>query len=155
MIRSMDRVGLSMTDNNEHQNLRLHDIEVGIVRKGSGPPLVVLHGGGGSVSTMPFFDRLAEQFEIFAPTHPGFDGTPIPDRFENMEDLTFLYLDLMEALDLKDAVLMGFSMGGWAAASMAVMTTERISKLILVDAVGIKPGAVSYTHLTLPTILLV
>ena len=129
-----------MPDTNEHQKLRLHDIEVGIVRKGSGPPLVMLHGGGGTVSEMPFSDRLAERFEIIAPTHPGFGGTPIPDRFEGMDDLTFLYLDLMDALDLNDAVLMGFSMGGWAAASMAVMTTERISKLILVDAVGIKPG---------------
>jgi pimeloyl-ACP methyl ester carboxylesterase len=41
---------------------------------------------------------------------------------------------------LSDAVLMGFSMGGWTAAEMAVMTTERIAKLILVDAVGVKPG---------------
>ena len=136
----MDRVGLSMPDNNEHQKLRLHDIEVGIVRKGSGPPLVMLHGGGGPVSAMPFSDQLAKQFEIIAPTHPGFDGTPIPDRFEDIEDLTFLYLDLMDALDLNDALLMGFSMGGWVAAAMSVMTTERISKLILVDAVGIKPG---------------
>lgn len=129
-----------MTDNNEHQKLTLHDIEVGIMRKGSGPPLVMLHGGGGPVSAMLFAERLAERFEIIAPIHPGFDGTPIPDRFDDMEDLTFLYLDLMDALNLSDAVLMGFSMGGWAAASMAVMTTERISKLILVDAVGIKPG---------------
>ena len=129
-----------MTGNNGQQTLTLHDIDVGIVRKGSGPPLVMLHGGGGPVAAMPFADRLAERFEIIAPTHPGFDGTPIPDRFDDIHDLTFLYLDLMDALDLSDAVLMGFSMGGWAAASMAVMTTERISKLILVDAVGIKPG---------------
>ncbi len=129
-----------MTGNNGHQTLTLHDIDVGIVRKGSGPPLVMLHGGGGPVVAMPFADRLAERFEIIAPTHPGFDGTAIPDRFDDIHDLTFLYLDLMDALDLSDAVLMGFSMGGWAAASMAVMTTERISKLILVDAVGIKPG---------------
>ncbi len=129
-----------MTVKNRQQTLTLHDIDVGIVRKGSGPPLVMLHGGGGPVVAMPFADRLAERFEIIAPTHPGFDGTPIPDRFDDIHDLTFLYLDMMDALDLSDAVLMGFSMGGWAAASMAVMTTERISKLILVDAVGIKAG---------------
>ncbi len=129
-----------MTDNSAQQTLTLHDIEIGVVRKGSGPPLVMLHGGSGPVAAMPFADRLAERFEIIAPTHPGFDGTPIPDRFDDIQDLTFLYLDLMDALDLGDAVLMGFSMGGWAAASMAVMTTRRLSKLVLVDAVGIKPG---------------
>ena len=129
-----------MAENNEHQILTLHDIDVNVVRKGSGPPLVLLHGGGGPISAMPFADRLVERFEIIAPTHPGFDGTPIPDRFDDIQDLSFLYLDLLEALDVRDAVLMGFSMGGWAAASIAAMTTERLSKLILVDAVGIKPG---------------
>ncbi len=129
-----------MTDKNAQQTLTLRDIDVGLVRMGAGPPLVMLHGGGGPVAAMPFAERLAERFEIIAPTHPGFDGTAIPDRFDDIHDLSFLYLDLMAALDLRDAVLMGFSMGGWTAAEMAVMTTMRISKLILVDAVGIKPG---------------
>ena len=35
---------------------------------------------------------------------------------------------------------MGFSMGGWAAAELAVMTTARFSRMVLVDSVGIKPG---------------
>ena len=129
-----------MTDSKKQQTLTLHDIEVGVTRKGSGPPLLMLHGGGGPVIGMPFADRLAERFEIIAPVHPGFDGTPIPDRFDDIQDLVYLYLDLMDALDLRDAVLMGISMGGWAAAEIAAMTTERIAKLVLVDAVGIKPG---------------
>jgi pimeloyl-ACP methyl ester carboxylesterase len=129
-----------MTDDNGQQTITLHDIEIGVTRKGSGKPLVLLHGGGGPIAAMPFADRLAERFEVIAPTHPGFDNTPIPDRFDDIKDLAFLYLDLMDALDLGDAVLMGFSMGGWTAAEMAVMTTERIAKLILVDAVGVKPG---------------
>lgn len=120
--------------------LTIQNIELDVVRKGSGPPLLMLHGGGGPVAGFPFADRLAEKFEVIAPVHPGFAGSPIPDRFDNIHDLTFLYLDLMDALDLRDAVLMGFSMGGWAAAEIAVMTTERLSKLILVDAVGVKPG---------------
>ena len=129
-----------MTDNNAQRIITLHDIDVGVTRKGSGPPLVMLHGGGGPIAEMPFADRLAERFEIIAPTHPGFDGTEIPDRFDDVHDLVYLYHDLMDALDLRDAVLMGFSMGGWTAAEMAVMTTARIAKLILVDAVGIRPG---------------
>ena len=42
--------------------------------------------------------------------------------------------------DRHEAVLMGFSMGGWLAAEIAVMNTSRFSKLVLVDSVGIKPG---------------
>lgn len=118
----------------------LHDIDVTVTRKGSGPPMLILHGGGGPVSGFPFADKLAEQFELIEPTHPGFNGTKLPDRFDSIDDLAFLYLDLMDALDLKDAIVMGISMGGWTAAEIATMTTDRMSKLILVDAVGIRPG---------------
>ncbi len=120
--------------------IELQGIEVPYVRRGSGQPLLLLHGGGGPQAAMPFFDRLAERFDVIAPVHPGFAGTRIPDQFDDIEDLVYLYLDLMDALDLKDAVLMGFSMGGWTAAEIAVRTTHRLDKLILVDSVGVKPG---------------
>ena len=44
------------------------------------------------------------------------------------------------ALDLRDVVLVGASLGGWIAAEIAVKTTERISRLVLIDSVGIKVG---------------
>lgn len=120
--------------------MKLHEIDVDVVRKGSGQPLVMLHGGGGPVAAMPFADKLAERFEIIAPTHPGFGGSRVPEHFDRVDDLAFLYLDLLDELDLKDAVLMGFSMGGWTAAELATMNTSRLSKLILVDSVGVKVG---------------
>jgi pimeloyl-ACP methyl ester carboxylesterase len=120
--------------------MNLHGIEVDVVRKGKGQPLLMLHGGGGPIAGMPFAAKLAERFEIIAPTHPGFGGSRIPDSFTRVDDLAYLYLDLLDALDLRNVVLMGFSMGGWTATEMAVMTTERLSKLILVDSVGVKVG---------------
>jgi pimeloyl-ACP methyl ester carboxylesterase len=120
--------------------MKLQGIEVDVVRKGKGQPLLMLHGGGGPVAGMPFADRLAEKFEIVAPTHPGFGGSRIPDKFNRVDDLAFLYLDLMDELDLKDVVLMGFSMGGWTACELATMNSNRLAKLILVDSVGVKVG---------------
>ena len=120
--------------------MELQGIEVDVVRKGSGQPLLMLHGGGGPLANLPFADKLAEKFEIIAPTHPGFGGTKLPDHFNRVDDLVFLYMDLLDTLDLKDVVLMGFSMGGWTATEMATMNTSRLSKLILVDSVGVKVG---------------
>jgi pimeloyl-ACP methyl ester carboxylesterase len=120
--------------------LELHGVGLEVARKGSGPQLLILHGGGGPVSHLPFADELAKRFEIIEPVHPGFAGTPIPEHFDNLQDLIFLYLDLFDALPLERATVMGFSMGGWTAAELAVMTTARMSRLILVDAVGIKAG---------------
>lgn len=120
--------------------MRVQNLDIDVRRFGSGPPMVLLHGGGGPVADMPFAARLAERFEIVAPVHPGFAGTAIPDRFDCIDDLVYLHLDLMDALDLRDVTLAGFSMGGWIAAELAVMTTERLSRLVLVDSVGVKVG---------------
>jgi pimeloyl-ACP methyl ester carboxylesterase len=120
--------------------MMLQGLEVDVVRKGSGQPLLLLHGGGGPIAAMPFVDKLAKKFEIIAPTHPGFGGSNIPDSFDRIDDLVYLYLDLLDELDLNDVVLMGFSMGGWTATELATMNSTRLSKLILVDSVGVKTG---------------
>ena len=120
--------------------MKLQGQEMDVVRKGSGQPLLLLHGGGGPIAAMPFADKLAEKFEIIAPTHPGFGGSKIPDHFNRVDDLVFLYLDLLDELDLNDVILMGFSMGGWTAVELATMNSNRLSKLVLVDSVGVKVG---------------
>jgi pimeloyl-ACP methyl ester carboxylesterase len=120
--------------------LTLHGIDLQVVRQGAGPPLLLLHGGDGPQDELPFFRRLAEHFEVIAPVHPGFAGSAVPPHFDSMDDLVYLYLDVLDALDLRQVVLMGFAMGGWAAVEIAVRTTARLAKLILVDAVGVRPG---------------
>jgi pimeloyl-ACP methyl ester carboxylesterase len=77
---------------------------------------------------------------VIAPTHPGFGRSELPRAMTTVDDLAYFYLDLMEALDLRDLVLAGISFGGWIAAEIAVKSTERISHLVLADAVGIKLG---------------
>ena len=120
--------------------ITVQGIGLQVVRQGAGRPLLLLHGGDGPQSPLPFFTRLAEQFDVIAPTHPGFAGTAIPEHFDTLADLVYLYLDLLDVLDLHDVILMGLSMGGWVAAEIAVRNTSRLAQLILVDAVGMKPG---------------
>src|SRR5262249_14759143 len=118
----------------------LRGFDFRVCAEGTGPPRLFLHGGDGPQDLLPFFPRLAACFDVIAPTHPGFAGTAIPEHFDALADLVYLYLDLLDVLDLHDVILMGLSMGGWVAAEMAVRNTSRLAQLILVDAVGIKPG---------------
>jgi pimeloyl-ACP methyl ester carboxylesterase len=129
-----------MANKSRTETVDLHGVELKVTRKGEGPPLLLLHGGGGPMEAMPFADALAERFEIVAPVHPGFAGTPIPKHYDGMPDLVFTYLDLLDALGLRDAVVMGVSLGGWLAAELAVLPGVPFSKLVLVDAVGVKHG---------------
>jgi pimeloyl-ACP methyl ester carboxylesterase len=105
---------------------------------GEGRPMLVLHGAGGLPPQAPFLGLLAQHGRVIAPTHPGFGTAELPDWIDSVDDLAYLYLDLLDALDLRDVTLIGFSMGGWIAAEIAVKSTARIARLILVDAVGIK-----------------
>ena len=121
------------------QIVQLGGREARLMRGGSGEPLVFLHGGEGSMSRMTsFLAPLTRDFDVMAPLHPGFGGTPLPPDFDSVDDLVLHYLDLFDKLKLARVHLVGLSLGGWIAAELAALHRERVSKMVLVDAAGIK-----------------
>jgi pimeloyl-ACP methyl ester carboxylesterase len=111
-----------------------------LIERGSGRPLLLLHPAIGIKAADPVIDRLARSFRVLAPSHPGFGRSELPRGMTTVDDLAYFYLDLMDALDLREAVVAGISLGGWIAAEIAVKSTARIARLVLADAVGIKLG---------------
>jgi pimeloyl-ACP methyl ester carboxylesterase len=110
---------------------------------GQGRPFLLLHGGGGPATVAPFAGLLAEQrpARVFAPVHPGFDGTDRPEWLTDVTTLAKAYAQLLDALDLRDVAVVGNSIGGWIAAELATLGSDRISSVTLVNAVGIPvPG---------------
>lgn len=118
----------------------LFDMKIEVERRGKGRPLVLIPGEEALEADMPFVDELARSFEVIIPWMPGFGRSERPDWVENMDDVAYVFLDLLDKLKLKDVILVGFSLGGWIAAEMAIKNTSRIKKLVLVDAYGIKVG---------------
>jgi pimeloyl-ACP methyl ester carboxylesterase len=124
-------------------DLTINGIGLELLDRGKGRPLLFLHPGhpsGRFDAKAPVLERLAESTRVLAPTHPGFGSTPAPRDMTTIDDLAYFYLDLLDALNLRDVVLAGVSLGGWIAAEMAVKSTERIGALVLANAVGIKIG---------------
>src|SRR5258706_10825787 len=122
------------------EHIDLGGIAVETLIVGSGPPLLFLHGGDYVAQNRPFLDRLAQRFRVIAPRHPGFGTTPRPAWFRGVNDIAYLYLDLIERLDLHDATLVGSSFGGWLALEIAAPSTARIAHLMLIDSLGLKFG---------------
>ena len=122
---------------NTPEILQLNGAPVGMLRGGSGPPLLYLHSAGGEVVWMLFHDLLARDFQVFAPAHPGFGMSEGLDRIDAMEDLVIHYLDLLDLLGLERVDVVGLSLGGWLAAELATRNPERLRRLVLVDAAGI------------------
>jgi pimeloyl-ACP methyl ester carboxylesterase len=114
------------------------DLDLEVVRRGSGRPLVLLHGFHTVDPDAPVLDLLGRHAEVIAPSHPGFGASPRPADFETVYDLVHLYLELLEMLPHDRVSLMGCSFGGWLAAEIAVKAGARIDRLVLVDALGIK-----------------
>jgi pimeloyl-ACP methyl ester carboxylesterase len=122
------------------ERLTIRGIELEVLRKGSGHPVLLLHGPRTFDPRARFLELLAPHAEIIAPSHPGFGHSPRPAGFDTVYDLVHLYLDLLEALPHEKVTLLGCSFGGWLTAEIAAACCHRLDRLILVDAFGIKLG---------------
>ena len=122
------------------KRLTVSGVELDIEERGSGRPLLFLHAGEGLAPERPWLDQLAKTHRVIAPWHPGFGASALPDWIGTVDDLAYLYLDLAEQLELKDAILVGACFGGWIAAEMAVRSTAAFSRIVLAAPLGIKVG---------------
>lgn len=114
-------------------------VPVSLTDRGQGHPFLLLHGGAGPQSITGFAELLAttRPAHVIAPTHPGFDGTARPEGLGAITDLAAIYVSLLDELDLIDVTVVGNSLGGWIAAEIALLSSARISSVVLVDAVGL------------------
>jgi pimeloyl-ACP methyl ester carboxylesterase len=118
----------------------INGLEIEWIERGAGKPILFLHPGIGIEPDAPVLDKLAGDARLIAPTHPGFGRSQAPKSFDRIDDLAYFYLDLLDALDLRDVAVVGVSLGGWIAAEIAIKSTARISHLVLANPVGIKVG---------------
>jgi pimeloyl-ACP methyl ester carboxylesterase len=122
------------------ERIDLSGIAVETLIAGDGSPLLFLHGGDFVAQNRPFLDRLARRFRVVAPRHPGFGATPRPGWFRSVGDIAYLYLDLLDRLDLNEALLVGHSFGGWVAMEIAIRSQARLGRIVLIDSLGVKFG---------------
>jgi pimeloyl-ACP methyl ester carboxylesterase len=118
--------------------LDVRGLPVAYRRKGNGPPTLFLHGAGATRMWLPFYERMSGSVDFVAPEHPGFGDTPSPDWLEGFDDLVLHYRDVLDALELDKVHLIGFSLGGWIAADVAIFYTDRIASLTLITPAGLR-----------------
>jgi pimeloyl-ACP methyl ester carboxylesterase len=117
---------------------KVRGIEVRMLRGGSGPPLLFLHGANGLTPWLPFFENLSKKFEVLVPEHPGFGSSDNPPWIRNVGDLAMYYLDFIDGLGAGKVHLVGQSLGGWTAAEVAVRNDTKLASLSLFAPAGIR-----------------
>ena len=92
------------------------------IRKGSGDPLLLVHGLGSQCQVwQPVIDRLAAEREVVGIDLPGFgDSPPLPDNREpSALELTDAVADFLDAIGWDRPHVAGNSLGGWIGLELA------------------------------------
>ena len=101
---------------------------------GDGPPLLLLHGGSGSIpeAWIPYF---SPQFRVVAPEQMGHGRTAdAKDRSFHYHDMAEDTVELMRQLGVERAVIVGYSDGGIIGLDIAIHHPECLTKLALTGA---------------------
>ena len=120
------------------------DIQLHYIEQGQGQPLILLHGNGEDSN---YFEHqilhFADNYCVYAIDTRGHGQTPRGDKPFTIKQFADDLLDFMDAINIAEASILGFSDGGNIALEFALKHPERVEKLILNGAnlfpKGVKP----------------
>jgi pimeloyl-ACP methyl ester carboxylesterase len=126
----------------ERREIRLHGRRVRyLAAGGEGPVLVFLHGLGGSSATWrQTMELVGAGFRMIAPDLLGHGGSDAPGSGDYSPAGYATWLrDLLRALGVDGATVVGHSFGGGVALQYAHQYPERVERLVLVASGGLGP----------------
>jgi pimeloyl-ACP methyl ester carboxylesterase len=122
---------------------------VGVRRRGTGRPLILMHGGTGSANHWAAnVEALATLRQVAAMDLPGFGVSASPQAAISPQEYIDGLVDIVSGIVPSGAFdLAGFSFGAVCAAEVAVRLGQRVGRLVLVAPGGF--GAIDMTRLDL------
>ena len=117
---------------------RYDNIDINITRQGEGEPVLLLHGWG---CTGEIFKHIASVLSTAYTTYsfdfPGFGASGEPTEVWGVEKYTQMVEAFVKENGIERPALMGHSFGG--RVSIVFASRNEVSRLVLVDAAGVKP----------------
>ena len=110
-------------------------VRIAYRRVGSGPPLLVLNGFAATIADWDpsFIDGLASSNEVILVDHRGMGGSTDDGKPFDITQLADDAARAMETLGFHSTSVLGWSMGGFVAQTLALRHPDRINKLILLS----------------------
>jgi pimeloyl-ACP methyl ester carboxylesterase len=123
----------------KHQRwVTVNDRPVNVVDLGEGPPIVFVHGLGGS------WTNWLEQLPVLAASHrvvaldlPGFGHSSMPREKITISHYGHVLDRVMDTLEIVAAAVVGNSMGGFISTELAIAFPQRVERLVLAAPAGI------------------
>src|SRR5450631_2009521 len=120
---------------------RVNGIELGYQVFGEGEPLILLHGGFGSVEMFgPNVELLAAGRRVIGVDLQSHGRSPAADRPMRFDAMADDIAALTRSLGLERSAIMGFSLGGAVALRMAIQHADMVDRLVLVSTVFKRSG---------------
>jgi pimeloyl-ACP methyl ester carboxylesterase len=115
---------------------RVNGIALGYQVFGQGKPLVLLHGGFGSVEMFgPNVDELAKHRQVIGVDLQSHGRSPAARRPMTWDAMADDIAELIRTLRLEPAAVMGFSLGGGVALRTGIKHPDVVERLVLVSTV--------------------
>src|SRR3954462_2626786 len=122
----------------EPRQLKLHGHDVIYRTAGSGPPVVLIHG---MVNSSRHWEqvavRLADDYTVIAPDLVGHGDSATPRGDYSLGAHAAVIRDLLSALGVERATMVGHSLGGGVAMVFFWQFPERVERLALVSSGGL------------------
>src|SRR5690242_20243946 len=107
---------------------------------GRGQPLVLLSANPGDHRDFAaILPALAREYRVYAFDWPGYGQSPAPAQSASAMLFADYLRAAVDALDLRNAIVIGNSVGGYAAARLAIDAPSRVAALVLVSPGGFTP----------------
>lgn len=110
------------------------------------PAMVLLHGScSNSAAWLGDMSAFAKQYHVFAIDIPGEPGNSVDNRLDiETNEYSYWLKEVLDALTIKKAVIIGNSMGGWLALHFSATYPNHTSALVLLAPSGIIPPKPSF-----------
>lgn len=119
--------------------VNINNLSINYQCSGTGKDLILLHGWGGCIeSWYPIIKILEQKYKIWAIDLPGFGKSSMPSSAFDLFSYSRIVSEFINHFKIISPVLVGHSFGGAVGAKLASLNHNQISKLILVDASGIR-----------------
>src|SRR5437660_1122217 len=126
---------------NDSKIAEVNGIKLGYRIVGAGAPLILLHGGFGTVEMFgPNVELLAAGSQVIGVDLQSHGRSPAADRPMTFETMADDIAALIRSLGLKSAAIMGFSLGGAVGLRAAIQHPDLIERLVLVSTVFKRNG---------------
>lgn len=134
----MTRLELRLQGEKSH-DITLDGYRVHYREMGTGKPLVLVHGlGGTSLDWAPVMKTYAKAgYHVYAPDLLGFGKTEKPDIAYSISQQEQLVNAFFQSQGIQQADVIGWSMGGWIALKFTLDNPEKVRRLVVNDSAGL------------------